>query len=155
MKKLILLLTLSVFIIGISSAQETTKSVSKDSFMEWNFGLAFIDDIDFPFFPGSSFLWGQSYTNQNNLIFEYEVGFAFPTLVTAKLGVGKKFNNTKVVVGIRPFPFNFYGQTSFFIKDNGYWIVSLEYNPIQSVNSISKGLLNVGYRWNLDETPFR
>ncbi len=43
----------------------------------------------------------------------------------------------------------------FFIKDNGYWIVSLEYNPIQSVNSISKGLLNVGYRWNLDETPFK
>mgnify|MGYP000942015114 CR=1 FL=1 len=91
----------------------------------------------------------KKYRNENNLIFEYEVGFAFPTLVTGKLGIGKKFNNTKVVVGIRPFPFNVYGQSSFANRENGYWITSIEFNPINSRNRISNSILNFGYRWDL------
>jgi len=153
MKKLILLLSLSFFLIGTTSAQEATNSVLNESFVEWNFGVAFLDGMDYPF-PGTSVLWGESYTNENNLIFEFEVGFALPTLVTAKLGIGKKFNNTKVVVGIRPFPFNIYGQASFFGDENGYWIVSLEYNPMNPSDSFSRGILNFGYRWNLDVIPF-
>ena len=47
------------------------------------------------------------------LFLEYEAGFALPSLVTGKLGIGKKFNNTKVIVGVRPFPFNLYLQSSF------------------------------------------
>ena len=116
MKKTILSSLLLLFFFQNSIAQE---SKSENSFIEWNFGIAFIAEENFPF-PGTSVLWGESYTNENNLIFEFEVGFALPTLVTGKLGIGKKFNNTKVVVGIRPFPFNIYGQASFFGDENGY-----------------------------------
>ncbi|MDG1393350.1 MAG: hypothetical protein P8P55_00815 [Flavobacteriaceae bacterium] len=149
MKKLLLFFSISVFFIGRSTAQELTKERSKESFIEWNFGIAFLEDEDFVF-PGTSVLWGKTYINENDLIFEYEVGFALPTLVTGKIGIGKKFNNTKVVVGIRPFPFNIYGQSSFAKGEKGYWITSLEYNPRNPTNRVSKGILNFGYRWNLD-----
>jgi hypothetical protein len=59
--------------------------------------------------------------------------------------VGKKFNNTKVIVGIRPWPFNIYGQSSFGEKEIGYWITSIEYNPNNSTDRLSKAILNFGY----------
>ena len=149
MKKLILFSCFSVFFIASNYAQEFSKGVSKDSFIEWNFGVAFLEGENIPF-PGASVLWGKTYINEKDLIFEYEAGLAFPTLVTAKLGIGKKFNNTKVVVGIRPFPFNVYGQTSFAKSENRYWIASIEYNPMNSKDRFSNALLNFGYRWHLD-----
>ena len=149
MKKLILFFCFSVFFIASNYAQELSKGVSKDSFIEWNFGVAFLEGENI-LFPGASVLWGKTYINEKDLIFEYEAGFALPTLVTAKLGIGKKFNNTKVVVGIRPFPFNVYGQTSFAKSENRYWIASIEYNPMNSRDRFSNALLNIGYRWYLD-----
>ena len=149
MKKLILFFCFSVFFIASNYAQELSKGVSKDSFIEWNFGVAFLEGENI-LFPGASVLWGKTYINEKDLIFEYEAGFALPTLVTAKLGIGKKFNNTKGVVGIRPFPFNVYGQTSFAKSENRYWIASIEYNPMNSKDRFSNALLNIGYRWYLD-----
>ena len=149
MKKFILLLSISVLFMGRNSAQELTK-MSQNSFTELNVGVAFLDDGWIPF-PGASFLWGQTFINKNDVIFEYEVGLAFPTLVTAKLGIGKKFNNTKVIVGVRPWPFNIYGQSSFGERESGYWITSIEFNPTYSDSSSlsTKAILNFGYRWNL------
>ena len=151
MKKLSLILLLSFFAYVHGQAQETSNGKSQNSFNEFNFGLAYISDENF-FFPGASFLWGKTYINENNIIFEYEAGFAFPTIVTGKLGVGKKFNNTKLVLGIRPFPFNLFIQSSYTNKKNGYWVTSVEFNPLNSDNSISSGsraTLNFGYRWYL------
>ena len=149
MRKLFLSFIICALFTGSSSAQEQTNVVSKNSFIETNFGVAFLNGEGGIPFPGASVLWGQTYINKNNLIFEYEAGFAFPTLVTAKLGVGRKFNNTKFIVGIRPWPFNIYGQFSFGEKKIGYWITSIEYNPINSTERLSKAILNFGYRWNL------
>ncbi len=149
MKKLILCFSFSLFFITSNYGQEFSKEGSKNTFLEWNFGVALIEEENFPF-PGASFLWGKTYINEKDLIFEYQVGFAFPTLVTGKLGIGKKFNDTKVVVGIRPFPFNVYGQSSFAKSENGYWIASIEYNPMNSRDRFSNALLNFGYRWYLD-----
>ena len=115
------------------------------------FGVAFISDVNFPM-PGTSVLWGKTFINENNIIFEYEAGFALPTLVTGKIGIGKKFNNTKVIVGIRPFPFNLYLQSSFPAGKKGYWIAALELNPLKYETILSfesKGILSFGYRWNL------
>jgi hypothetical protein len=124
---------------------------SKNSFVEWNFGVAYISEDDF-IFPGTSYLWGQTYINENNLIFEFEAGLALPSIVTGKLGIGKKFNNTNVIVGVRPFPFNLYLQSSFTSGKKGYWIASIEFNPLNSDTSLSfgsKAILNLGYRWNV------
>ena len=162
MKKIILFsLFFFLFFTPISKAQESTSfsntdtggGITKTSFFEWNFGVAFVSlgsDDYFPF-PGSSALWGTTFINQENLIFEYEVGFAFPLLVTGKIGVGKRFNNTNFVVGVRPWPFNLYAQTSFSTNKNRSWIASIEGNPLSSDTRISAGNFNVGYRWEIDK----
>lgn len=150
MKKQILISLLSFISFNNIQAQEISTGKSNDSFVEWNFGVAFIGDNFI--FPGTSVLWGKTYINENNLIFEYEMGLALPSLLTGKLGIGKKFNNTKVIVGVRPFPFNFFLQSSFTCGKKGYWITSIEFNPLYSDNSISfgsKAILNFGYRWNI------
>ena len=150
MKKLILIALLSVFFFNNIEAQEISTGKSMNSFVEWNFGVACIGDNFI--FPGTSVLYGRTYINENNLIFEYEAGLALPSLVTGKLGIGKKFNNTKVIVGVRPFPFNLCLQSSFSKGKKGYWITSIEINPLDSDKSISfgsKAILNFGYRWNI------
>jgi hypothetical protein len=46
-----------------------------------------------------------------------------------------------------------YTQTSFSVGEDGYWIASLEVNPLGTKSEISFGslaILNFGYRWNLD-----
>tara|TARA_B100000795_G_scaffold114976_1_gene85348 strand:+ start:92 stop:610 length:519 start_codon:yes stop_codon:yes gene_type:complete len=162
MKKIILFsLFCFLFFTPISKAQESTSfsntdpinGITKTSFFEWNFGVAFVSfDTNHNFyFPGSSALWGTTFINQDNLIIEYEVGFAFPTLVTGKIGVGKRFNNTNVVVGLRPWPLNLYAQTSFSTNKNRSWIASIEFSPLTSRNiSIGSPVnFNVGYRWNI------
>ena len=162
MKKIILFSLFSFLIFtSISKAQESTSfsntdpsdGITKTSFFEFNFGVAFVsfDSDDYFPFPGVSALWGTTFINQENLIFEYEVGFAFPTLVTGKIGVGKRFNNTNVVVGVRPFPFNLYAQTSFSTNKNRSWIASFEANPMGSDNRLSLGNFNFGYRWKIDK----
>jgi hypothetical protein len=154
MKNLLLISLLSIFFFGNSEAQEISTGKSKNSFLELNFGVAYTDDINLLYliFPGASVLWGRTYINENNFIFEYEAGLAFPTIVTGKLGIGKKFNNTKVIIGVRPFPFNLYLQSSFMKGKKGYWIYSIEFNPLDPVERLSwgsKAIFNFGYRWNI------
>ena len=151
MKKLIFIFTLSfLFFTSASKAQKLSSYKTIDSFIEWNFGFAFFTD---GIFPGTSVLWGKTYINENNFIFEYEAGFALPTLVTGKIGIGKKYKKAKYVFGIRPFPFHLYAQSSFPAGKKGYWIASVEYNPSNNTDHLfsfgSRAILNFGYRWNL------
>jgi hypothetical protein len=153
MKKLLFVPLFLFFLVKTSSAQEPSKWASENSFIEWNFGAAFIGDDGFPF-PGTSVLWGKTLINENNFIIEYEGGFAFPTLVTGKIGIGKKMNNTNLTFGIRPFPFHLYTQATFAPKEAGYWIGSIEVNPFGRNSGISfesVAMLTFGYRWNLDK----
>jgi hypothetical protein len=154
-KSLPIFIFVLLFSFSIKAQESTTFSntvnsseITKTSFFEWNFGIALVSfdtDAYIPF-PGASALWGTTFINQENLIFEYEVGFAFPTLVTGKIGVGKRFNNTSVVIGVRPWPTTVYLQTSFSTTKEKSWIASIEGNPID-FGSI--GNINVGYRWNI------
>jgi len=155
MKKSVLIVLFILVFINESKGQENITDKPFNSFVEWNFGAALIGDdagVD-GVFPGTSVLWGRTYINKNDVIFEYEAGFALPSLITGKLGVGRKFNNTQVVLGIRPFPFNTYLQSSFTNKKKGYWTVSLEYNPLDSDSGLSfesKAIINFGYRWHIN-----
>ena len=118
MKKSLPIFIFVLFFALSIKAQESTlfsntnpsTEITKTSFFEFNFGVALVSfdtDAHIPF-PGASALWGTTLINQDNFIFEYEVGFAFPTIVTGKIGVGKRFNTTNVIVGLRPWPFNLY-----------------------------------------------
>ena len=153
MKKILLVTVLLFFFMNSSSAQETSKWTSENSFIEWNFGVALISDVNFPF-PGTSVLWGKTLINENNFIFEYEGGFAFPTLLTGKIGIGKKFNTTNLTFGVRPWPFHLYTQATFAPMENGYWITSVEVNPLNKNSPISfesVAMITFGYRWYLDK----
>ena len=147
--KTLIAMALLLIVVSQSVAQETTKGKTEQSFVEWNFGAAVIPNED-SVFPGTSVLWGKTYINENNFIVEYEVGFALPSLATGKVGIGKQFNTTKVILGVRPFPFNLFLQSSFTNGKKGYWIASVEYNPMDPDSGISFGsrtIFNVGYRW--------
>ena len=157
MKKSLPIFIFVLFFALSIKAQKSTKfsdtvysnEITKISFFEFNFGVALVsfDSDGYIPFPGGSVLWGTTFINQDNFIFEYEVGFAFPTLVTGKIGVGKRFNNTNVIIGVRPWPFNLYLQTSFSSTKDKSWIASIEGNPLREGFTI--GNINVGYRWNI------
>ena len=159
MKKSLPIFIFVLFFALSIKAQESTlfsntnpsTEITKTSFFEFNFGVALVsfDSDGYVPLPGGSVLWGTTFINQDNFIFEYEVGFAFPTIVTGKIGVGKRFNKTNIVVGVRPWPFNLYAQTSFSTNKNRSWIASIEGNPLCSDVRISLGNFNVGYRWNI------
>lgn len=146
MKKILLLSIISIYSLSQLKAQESTTK----AFMEWNLGVAQIYNDGF--FPGTSVLWGRTHVSTNNVIFEYEIGLAAPTIATAKLGVGLKIHNTLVTVGIRPIPSNLYLQTSLFNREKGNWIISAEINPLGEDSPLSfdsNAVFNFGYRWNL------
>ena len=151
MKKILLIAFLSFFLFNNTKAQGNSTGKFSNSFIEWNFGVAYLSEDDF-FFPGTSVLWGRTHIYENNLIFEYEGGFSIPSIVTGKLGMGIKLNNTRVIMGVRPYPFNLYLQSSFTNGKKGYWIVSIEYNPLDadaSISFLSKAILNLGFRWDI------
>ena len=142
------------FALSIKAQESTTFSdtnpsteITKTSFFEWNFGVAFVSYDSLIPFPGASALWGTTFINKENLIFEYEVGFAFPTIVTGKIGVGKRFNTTNVIVDLRPWPTTVYLQTSFSTTKEKSWIASIEGSPLGE--DITTGNINVGNRWNI------
>ena len=144
-------MALLLIVVWQSDAQDTVTGKTEHSFVEWNFGAAVIPDEDFVF-PGTSVLWGKTYINENNFIFEYEAGFALPSIATGKVGIGKQFNTTKVLMGVRPFPFHLFLQSSFTNGKKGYWIASVEYNPMDpelGVSFGSRAIFNIGYRWTI------
>ena len=104
MKKIILILLL---ISTLSFAQ------SSESYKEFNFGV--ITDIVFDgdqIWPGASFLWGKTYYYNNNIVLDYQAGFAFPTLATGKIGFGLGGSNFATIIGFRPLPATAYLQFS-------------------------------------------
>lgn len=149
--KTLLAIALLLMVIGQSDAQDTSKGKTEHKFVEWNFGVADIPN-EGSVFPGTSVLWGKTYINENNVIFEYEAGFALPSIATAKVGIGKQFNTTKVLFGLRPFPFHLFLQSSFTNGKKGYWIASVEYNPLNpdfALSFQSRAIFNLGYRWTI------
>ena len=120
MKKILLIL----FICPIVSFSQ---SLNSNSYKEFNIGIyAALSPYSFPAFPGASFLWGKTNYYQNNRLLDYQIGIAFPTIITGKLGYGIGDQEYATIFGIRPFPTTTYVQFSFREKYN----ISIEYTPI-------------------------
>ncbi len=153
-KKLSILLVLSFLILTIGSSQDSPNRIKVNSFVELNVGFAIMSihyDEDRSYFPGASVLWGQTFTNQRNYFIEYQAGLAFPTVVTAKLGIGKKINKTKISAGVRPYPLNLYAQITIpGPLKSGEWNISFEHNPRRRndayIDFSAVGNINAGYR---------
>ncbi len=107
MKKVILILFLLPTLLFSQSFNEPYK--------EFNFGViaGFEDGV----FPGASYLWGKTHY-YNNTLLDYQAGFAFPTIVTGKIGFGWGGSDFATIIGVRPWPSTAYLQFSFNQRSN-------------------------------------
>ena len=152
-----IILSILIFIGIECEAQEQFTS------LEWNAGVAYIDDID-GYFPGCSYLIGTTYITESNVVVDAQIGLAFPTLVTGKIGFGFKVKNAIISAGIRPFPSHAYLQLQWLPNNKNYsFIFSYEESAASFFDSYrytdfgfwpsasyqSYRLATVGYRWNL------
>ena len=74
------------------------------NYIDANLGVAFLTGV-IPF-PGTSILFGRRSFGSESTFLDAELGLAFPSAVTAKLGVGRYNLATgrSMAVGIRPWP---------------------------------------------------
>ena len=146
-----IILSILIFIGIECEAQEQFTS------LEWNTGVAYIDEID-GYAPGCSYLIGTTYINENNVVVDAQIGLAFPTLVTGKVGVGFKAKNAIITAGIRPYPSHAYLQLQWLPYNKHHsFIFSFEESAysmtggadFEYLSAFSIRLATVGYRWNL------
>ena len=146
-----IILSILIFIGIECEAQEQFTS------LEWNAGVCATDDV-VDYFPGCSYLIGTTYITKSNLVLDAQIGLAFPTLATGKVGIGFKAENVIITAGIRPYPSHAYLQLQWLPYNKRHsFIFSFE----ESANSMtgdynwegrsfySIRLATVGYRWNL------
>ena len=147
MKKLKTLIILFVFTTFLGSAQ--------NSYIEWNIGVANIDEGyggDF-WAPGTSVLIGKRFNLSENLILDAEIGLAVPSILTAKIGLGTYFNKetkSAVVFGVRPWPLHGYVQMNLPQGEKGQWIISGEISDASVISLYSNYMLTIGYCWKLN-----
>ena len=149
MKKLIFIIFFPFFVNG------------QGMYVESNLGIA---NIGGDIFPGASVLFGKRFEKaESNYLLDVEIGVAFPTIITGKIGGGFFLNKDKksaIVAGIRPWPLHFYTQINFNEGERGQWILSLEAGSalidqrigniyLDELSFYSSGILNFGYRWNI------
>ena len=133
------------------------------AYLELNAGIANIPEIgggDISLFPGASFLVGKRFEQSDgNLILDMEIGLAFPTIATGKIGGGfflNKEEKSAILIGIRPWPLHFYTQVILPQRPKGQFIISLEAGSaligepdLEEMSAFSTMILNMGYRWNI------
>ena len=156
------ILVLLLFPIGLI-AQDVKKITQR--YTEFNAGLCYTDEINFVV-PGSSFLIGKVFETKKDLLVDAQIGVAFPTIVTAKVGIGKyinKENKSAFFFGIRPWPMHLYGQINFPKRKKGQWIITTELGTEELIeeyighetidadgfSAYSIGLVSFGYRWDI------
>jgi hypothetical protein len=128
MKKIILILS----IIPLLSFSQ-----SKNTYKEFNFGIALFGGNAF---PGASFLIGKTNYYSNNTLLDYQAGLAFPSIVTGKLGFGIGDEDFATIIGFRPWPTSSYLQFSFKKRQN----LSVEYGFF---NDIEVAIITYGIRF--------
>ena len=87
-----------------------------EPYKEFNFGV--IAGFEGGVFPGASYLWGKTHYYYNNTLLDYQAGFAFPTIVTGKIGFGVGGSNFATIIGVRPWPSTAYLQFRFNQRSN-------------------------------------
>lgn len=70
MKNFLFFYVRTLFLLCSSNAQELSIWKSKDTFIEWNLGVACIFGKGFPWVR-TSVLWGKTYSNENNDILNH------------------------------------------------------------------------------------
>ncbi|MCP4522468.1 MAG: hypothetical protein GY827_12375 [Cytophagales bacterium] len=129
---------------------------SAKSYFEFNVGVASLDDEYFygTIFPGTSFLYGHQFDLNKDIILDTEIGFALPSLATAKIGMGTYIDKEKgisIIFGVRPFPLHFYTQINLSERKYGQWIWSLEGGLGGGISFYSTFMATCGYRLTINK----
>ena len=80
----------------------------KEKYIESNWGIAAVQPIidagPLPF-PGTSVLFGSRKFFSNDTFLDTQIGLAFPSILTGKIGYGKRFSDgSSLTAGLRIFP---------------------------------------------------
>ena len=132
MKKLIIVLSL----IPILVFGQTEKKSRQ--FIEINGGAA---DAWIGWFPGASILWGTTTQYKNKLVGEYQLGFAFPSIVTGKWAVGLGNLDYNFMLGLRPWPLSIGPQVKL-----GPLTLSAEWATNHDISLETEVILTAGIR---------
>jgi hypothetical protein len=153
MKKLIVLL---ICLVTLSQANAQSK---KRSYLEINGGAAVLLGDD-EVLGGMSFLIGQQRYLNDVFFLEYQIGVAFPSVATAKLGAGFSGKVVGLSVGARIFPSFLYGQVQFNLP-NGQLNFSAETSPFIKQDFDlgpsfgAKQIFTCGYQWNIGKSKVK
>lgn len=103
---------LAALLLALISLECGAQEETKKRYIESNWGLAWIEDIEVVF-PGTSLLVGKQIYSGNTFV-ELQGGLAFPSILTAKMGFGQRGNSgSHISTGFRIFPLHWYVQTGF------------------------------------------
>jgi hypothetical protein len=143
--KLRLLLSL---LLGTHALTSVAQNNSNWSYWEFNAGLAHFPYETFVF-PGCSFLIGRQTSFGKSGFVDQQIGLAFPSIVTGKIGVGSKSEKGSVSTGVRLFPGFAYVQFATKSKQRNFTLSverALQSRP-KGWSFYSDYLLNFGYQW--------
>tara|TARA_B100001142_G_scaffold315380_1_gene353926 strand:- start:631 stop:1044 length:414 start_codon:yes stop_codon:yes gene_type:complete len=117
-----------------------------NNYKEFNGGL-YIGGEDVPVFPGISFLIGKTNYYSNNIVLDYEIGFALPTIFTGKVGVGLGDQNNATIIGLRPWPSTAFIQQLWNQKRLISIEIMLPHDKNFNGGADNALIFNYGYRW--------
>jgi len=144
---------LLTFLIPLSLFGQQPKEMISTTYLETNFGVAFVDMLDGLPFPGCSGLIGTT-INIEGFLIDVEGGFALPTVLTGKVGLGFAVGDINIIAGMRPYPFHLYTQSTLKNTEKGCWIISVELGSNVFSPGFdhweSLGMINFGYRYTIN-----
>ena len=118
-----------------------------ETFIELNIGMASIDEYSTILgWPGASLLWGQTHQIAENRIFEHQVGFAYPSIVTGKLAYGIGNLEKYIAIAVRPWPLTVGPQAKI-----GKLSLSFEVGTADGISFDAGFISTIAYRWTIGE----
>ena len=103
---------LLLLLLGVAGVIRAQSEARKEGYIESNWGLANVEFVEGGVFPGTSLLaGGRTFIGKTNFI-EGQLGLAFPSIVTAKVGGGQKWDTgCSFSTGVRIWPLHIYAAT--------------------------------------------
>lgn len=143
-KAMLIVILLFAGIQGIFAQADNGQTIVR--YRELNMGVAYMgrDYTETGFFPGASFLWGRTSYSAGGLVVDRQLGVAFPTILTGKIGVGYGSEKGAALVGIRPWPPSAYIQGNIGTTKGTVVFTAELSHPEFGYSSI----FTAGYRWN-------
>ena len=121
-------------------------------YLEYNGGIARLGSnyYDIEIGPGASALIGKQFDiKKTPFLFDMQIGLAFPSVLTAKVGLGSllyRKTGTAITIGVRPWPLHLYTQLQLFQTDIIGLFVSFEAgSKLLEERGVSGGVGNLEY----------